>query len=532
MYKVMLADDEGIVIDSLKFIIEKNFKEQCIVEFAKTGRSVIELAEHFRPDIAFMDIQMPGINGIDSMKEIIKTNPNIIFIVLSAYDKFDYAKEAINLGVLEYLNKPVNQKIIVEVLSRAIGLVNEKREKRSNDLLIKEKLETVIPIIENGFIYSIMTSEHFTEDIENYKNMLGINQEYGYILTLVFGETQKGNYMTNAVGSSIRTQMNYTKVRELVKEEFDCVIGSVMSNKVSVFIPCNNKIMEYNERIELIEKSRGLVRKLKHNMGISFRIGIGSIKALNESMESYNESLKSLINTTGTVAHVDDLPIRSNYEVGYPIDIEKAILNSIREGNASECIRVTNLFFGWMTENYPDGDMNVKLKILELVLFADHEVFLSGGMTYHFTDRADYLSTIININDNKELQSWLISKLTEVCHNVVVKKEENTNGIIKRAQEYILQYYKKDISLDGISRELDISPYYFSKLFKDVTGINFVEYLTNVRIEKAKELLINSEMSMKEICVQVGYNDPNYFSRIFKKSTGKTPTEFKEGMGK
>ena len=120
MYKVMLADDEGIVIDSLTYIIRQNFDGECQVESAKTGRSVIELAESFRPDIAFMDIQMPGINGIEAMKEIKKNNPNLIFIVMSAYDKFDYAQEAINLGVLEYLHKPVNQKKIVEVLKRAI----------------------------------------------------------------------------------------------------------------------------------------------------------------------------------------------------------------------------------------------------------------------------------------------------------------------------------------------------------------------------------------------------------------------------
>lgn len=110
MYKIMLADDEGIVIDSLSFIIEKEFGISCQIESAKTGRNVIELAERFRPDIAFMDIQMPGINGIEAMKEIRENNANTIFIVMSAYDKFDYAKEAINLGVLEYLNKPVEKK--------------------------------------------------------------------------------------------------------------------------------------------------------------------------------------------------------------------------------------------------------------------------------------------------------------------------------------------------------------------------------------------------------------------------------------
>ena len=104
MYKIMLADDEGIVIDSLKFIIEKEFKDTCEVQYAKTGRSVIELAESFRPDVAVMDIQMPGINGIDAMKEIRRSNNHTVFIVMSAYDKFDYAKDAIDLGVEKKLS--------------------------------------------------------------------------------------------------------------------------------------------------------------------------------------------------------------------------------------------------------------------------------------------------------------------------------------------------------------------------------------------------------------------------------------------
>ncbi|MBR6390817.1 MAG: response regulator, partial [Lachnospiraceae bacterium] len=119
MYRIMIADDEGIVIDSLKFIIESEYPGEYEIDTAKTGRSVIELAERFRPDIAFMDIQMPGINGIDAMREIKKNNPSIIFIVVSAYDRFMYAKEAISLGVLEYINKPFNKQGICEVLERA-----------------------------------------------------------------------------------------------------------------------------------------------------------------------------------------------------------------------------------------------------------------------------------------------------------------------------------------------------------------------------------------------------------------------------
>ena len=124
MYKIMLADDEGIVIDALSFIIQKNFGDSCMIESAKTGRSVIELAERFRPDIAFMDIQMPGINGIEAMKEIKQTCHNTVFIILSAYDRFDYAKQALGMGALDYINKPIEKNVIIDILRKAMKEVD------------------------------------------------------------------------------------------------------------------------------------------------------------------------------------------------------------------------------------------------------------------------------------------------------------------------------------------------------------------------------------------------------------------------
>ena len=218
MYRIMLADDEGIVIESLRFMIEKEFGDDCEIKFAKTGRSVIELAESFRPDIAIMDIQMPGINGIDAMKEIKKVNSNIIFIVMTAYDKFDYAKEAINLGVLDYLNKPARKDVVISVLRRAMDTIDADRRKRSEDLIIKEKMETVVPIIENGLIQNLLSREHFEDDINNYKNLLGIKENYGYMAVIIAGDEQVGNRMTGAVAAGIRMQNVYQEIRMLVEE--------------------------------------------------------------------------------------------------------------------------------------------------------------------------------------------------------------------------------------------------------------------------------------------------------------------------
>ena len=109
-------------------------------------------------------------------------------------------------------------------------------------------------------------------------------------------------------------------------------------------------------------------------------------------------------------------------------------------------------------------------------------------------------------------------------------KQIESNEVIVKAKEYIANNYNKRYFLDSVATYVDKSPYYFSKLFKDETGENFIDYLTNIRIEKAKEMLSNKELSIKEICINVGYSDPNYFSRTFKKCIGITPSEYREGI--
>ena len=530
MYRIMIADDEGIVIDSMKFIIEKEFGSDCDVQFAKTGRSVIELAERFRPDIAVMDIHMPGINGIEAIKEIKQFSANTIFIVMSAYDKFDYAKEAIKLGVLEYINKPMDKVKVVNVLKKAMELIDGEREKRSNELMIKEKLETIEPIIENGLIYDILLQEHFEEDIASYKTILGIEQDYGYMMAIVCGDSQEGNHMTNAIGSSVKVSGRYQEIREGVKDFFNCKIGNVMANKIAVLIPLDSDKIEYNDRTELIDKARQLTRILKKKTDISFRIGIGGVKPLRELGESYREALNALIATTGSVAHVDDLALGEDHEEDYPIELEKPMFDAVSNGDLNATMVTAGKYADWMYNRAKNGDlMSMRIKVLEMTLYAERLAYNSSGKKYIYSGRDDYLPELMGLATADGLREWFMGKITSACRNVIAKKEEKSNDVIKTARKYIDDNFAKDISLDDVSRRVNISPYYFSKIFKDELGLNFIEYLTSVRIEKAKELLTESDMSMKEICGACGYTDPNYFSRSFKKNVGVTPTEYKEG---
>ena len=286
MYRIAIADDEGIVIDALKFIIEKNFSQECIIESTKTGRGFIELVESFRPDIAFVDIQMPGFSGIDAMTEIRKTNSNIIFIVLTAYDKFKYAQESIKLGVFDYINKPINQPIIVNCLQQAMMQIRKEREKRSYELMIREKMEIVIPIVESVMIYSILFQENYEREINNFKQLLGIEQTHGFMMVIECGDSIEGSHVTNALGATVKIQSYYQSIRDIIKEYFYCIIGSMMANMMIIFVPCEALVesIEYEERIQLINKTREMTRRLRKQTDVQFRVSIGSIKTDRKSV--------------------------------------------------------------------------------------------------------------------------------------------------------------------------------------------------------------------------------------------------------
>lgn len=526
MYKIMLADDEGIVIDSLKFVIQKEFGDECRIEYAKTGRNVIELAERFHPDIAVMDIQMPGINGIDAMREIRSNNDNIIFIVMSAYDKFDYATEAIKLGAIEYITKPMDKNKMISALRKAMSMVDEEKTRRSNDLLVREKLETVVPILENGLIYNILFHEYFEEDIENYKTMLDIDTEYAYMMVLVSGDSKEGNHMTNAVGSSVKLQQHYREIRDYIKDYFGGIVGSVMGNKIAVLVPTANAEMEYNDRVETITKSRDMAHKLKARTDIAFRVGIGKSGELKNMETSYRDATNALVMTTNTVAHADDLPIGCEYSENYPIDLEKKLFAEVEKGRTDAAISVAKDYFEYIKSK---DIMDARLKVLEFALWAEHISYDSGGMIYNISDRRDYLPTVMAIDNMDSLWDWFVEKISFSCTNISNKAEESSNDAIAASKSYIEANFTKNITLEDVSREVNISSYYLSRIFKEGTGENFIDYVTKLRIEKAKELLSTTQYSMKEICSICGYSDPNYFSKSFKKNVGVTPTEYREG---
>lgn len=534
MARILICDDEGIVRESLQFMIEKAFGDTCELETARNGRTAIELAESFHPDIILMDIQMPGINGIEAMQEIRKENKNVVFIVLTAYDKFEYTQKSIDIGVLSYLTKPINRDVLADTLRKAMRQVQERREKTRNALKIKEKMEAVIPIIENGFVYSLLMENESGEEYARYRELLNIEEKYGYVMVIECGEDLRHGQLSNTVGSGIKLQKHYMVFREIVKEDTggSGIVGALMANKVIVVVPGREE-ETYEKRVLKIENVRALLRKLEQQIDLKFKAGIGTEKPWDDMAESYHEALESVHQVVGKVIHVKDIASGCGYAGDYPIEMEKEMFDAVCRGDIEAVRTYAEKFMDWLQGYEPEIKNVVRLKVLEFVLRAEYSAYSQGGITeYRLENREGYMELLISLTSYQELRHWFVKKMEECVECIARKQQVKTDNVVENAKNYIAQHFDRELSLEEMAKEVGISPYYLSKLFKEAEGVGYIEYVTKLRIDYAKNQLVETEKSIKQICVDAGYQDPNYFSRIFKKWTGKTPTEFRGRGGR
>lgn len=532
MYKLLIVDDEQIVLDSVKFIVENYMGNSLLTETARSGREAIEKAEVFRPDIVIMDIKMPGISGLDAIADIKKFHSGALYIVVTAYEKFDFAKEALHLGALDYINKPLSRGKLVEAIENAIRIKDAERRKLDVELELKEKMAFILPVLESGFIYSMVFSDDHTVEMESFKKILDIDGAGGYVMTVEFGEERGSDGIANKIGTSIKSQKLHPMLRDAIKESCTCITGPVMLNRIISYVPCDCDTEEYRQRIDALETAAGIYKKLRAVAGtVDFYIGIGKCyRELGNIYKSYEESLKAIgYASAGGVFHINDIPLERSFNKSYPENQEKILLKNITSGETEPCLMAFDHIFEWLKEEYGGNKQEIASCLTELVVLIGRIAKEYGTADGNAAGK-DYLNEFLSIEDTTALKTWLKNRIRRICEEISLIREKKLSGVIVSAREYISNNYSKEITLEDVSREVNVSPNYFSKLFKDETGSNFIDYLTMLRMEKAKKLLSDSRYVNKEICYHIGYSDPNYFSRIFKKIVGVTPTEYRSSF--
>lgn len=532
MYKLLIADDEQIVVDSVKFIVEKYMGNNLIIETARSGKEAIEKVEVFRPDIVIIDIKMPGISGLDAIGEIKKIHSGALFIIITAYASFNYAKEALQLGAIEYINKPLSRTKIISAIENAIRIKDKERNQLKTELEFKEKMAFILPALENSFIYSLVFSDDHTLEMESLKRILDIECESGYIMTIEFGDGKNKDGLINKIGSGIKSQNIYPFMRNAIKDSIKCIVGPIMLNRIIAYIPCNADIDEYRQRVEALKKGAEILEKLRSTApNIDFYIGIGkSYPIISDIYKSYEESLRAIeYADESSVIHISDIQIENSFQKTPPQGIENALIKKITAGQTEESLITFETLFGQLKRECGNNLDALKSNLIELVVLI-WRIYKDYSPENTVDVIGSHIAKFLSINNLKDLKVWVKDSIRQISVNMAHIRQKKLSGIIRSAINYIEKNYSRDITLEEVAINVNITPTYFSKLFKEEVGTNFIDYLTEFRIEKAKQMIANGTYSNKEISYFIGYSDPNYFSRVFKKIVGMTPTEYKASL--
>ena len=521
MLKLMVVDDEQIVLDSIRFTVEKEVDTFALVATAKSGREAILKAEQEVPDLILMDIKMPGINGIEAIREIKLRLPGMRFIVISAYEQFAYARQAIELGVLDYVVKPLKRQVLLDILAKAAQELERERRKRQRDLENMEKLEKLLPVLEQGFIHSILLHRELGGEIEKYRDLFDLSSSHSYMMVIELQEPESEGH-SNAIGSGIRAQKLYPVVHEQLKSRQVALVGPLLVNRIVACLMESESTNEYVQRLSAISLAEGLLDALAGETDLSVRIGIGGLRPVAEMTASHDEAIRALRQAQdGGIMHIMD--VHPDEAPGMDLNgFERMLVANLEDGQETELNDVLEQIFSQL----PTAEPKCRNKLIEWMVMAHRIAMENEVQEDRLLDYQTYLTEMLGIRDEHAFRDWYVQRMLLLAARVREVRTGKTSRIIDSARRILEGEYASEISLESISSRVNISPRYFSKLFKDETGTNFIDFLTLLRINHAKDLMLKTEKSIKEICYEVGYGDPNYFSRLFKKQTGISPTEF------
>ncbi len=523
MYRALIVDDEPIAIDSVEYIIKNNFIDIEVGGKARSGREAIEKAQHVRPDIVLIDIKMPGINGLEAIRQIKNSIPDVHFIIVSAYDYFDYAAEAMALGVVEYLLKPVKEVKLVEALQKAMDTINHERRRFSKELELKEKLEIIVPFLENGFIHSLCMVEENTEELINFSRLFELENMGGYVMAIEFG-VKEGGGIQNKISASVKTQHHYVDCRDIFKSACQCIVGPIMLNRLIVYIlkePSGDSFVIKTQATRLAKEFSDRVRNTFGDISIGIGRCYGDVLYAKKSYHEAMQALHTISASNEAILHVDDMIEEYQDNPDFEGKFERDIYTKAAMGDMGATLIAFDSIFNQIVENVRELD-EIKDKCIALVVgFAKR--WNSASQDYH-----NVLQRVMAANNSLELRGILRKYIEGTVNDLSMSRKRKISSLIEKANHYLNENYARDITLEDIARVVNLSPYYFSRFYKEESGVNFIDKLIAIRIDKAKSYFEGTELSLKEVSGLVGYADPNYFSKLFKKITGYTATEYKE----
>ena len=524
--KVVLADDEDIIREGIFHSIQWGEMGFEVVGQADDGEQAIELVEKTMPDVIITDIRMPFINGlefIERIKDIYKDNyKNIHIIILTGHDEFQYAQKAIKLGVYDYVLKPLEPKYLMELLLKIKSNYMNRAEKESeNTTLMKTQLIRDI-------IYERI------KDMELMNKLDKISVEFNNSFSIII------MHIDNCRGLEVPQGCN----EKLLERKIYDLIGNMQQKNTEILTFFEKSVYEYvicvnhkHKRVletKIIEISNGIREEIKNSLGYTTSIAIGRIvENIGLIPNSYKQACEALMHKfilgTNQNIYFDRIEVAKkgqlkelNYSDSELIYALKLADKGLIKEKLHELLKgIQNSRSNSQIYMYAiTGNVYIQaLKVLKESFVSENQAIDESLLIYNQIISSDTIEKTI---------SKLLSLLLKIADHININRQGKFDQVVEKAKTYISNNYSDhDCSLEVVARFVNVSPSYFSAIFKQQVGENFIDYLTHVRIEKAKELLSLSAFKSYEISYMVGYNNPTYFSTAFKKYVGVSPTEYR-----
>lgn len=521
MWKVVIADDERLICRLIETLVDWKKLDMEIVGKAENGLEALQMVEALRPHLLITDIRMPGCDGLELIRQARELSPEIEIVIISGYAHFEYAKTAIAYGVGSYILKPINQAELNKTLEK---IVLRLKERGGEGQAERDRVsgQPAPQRLREGLVRDLMDGKQaFTEEelARSYQFHIQDRQLQTFFLKLDL----EGDELNEPARAIIRQ-----KTEELFQSAVlpTCDEGAIYFQD---FKGCGLLCYPPGERDRVRRSLRELLNQLQANKNlfgqVEFTVGLGRTitdpRELADSMDTARlAAAERLIEGRGRI--LEDAPPDS----GLP---KQAILNRYTklvdhgiEILDEETLRLARegLRAGMTAAPRIRGR-----EILELVLDAGKIFALRAGSgeeeTRLFQQRCGRRGRTELLF--RELERFHVQTLRALKGRL----ENETTRPIRLAKQYIQENYGRNIPLEDVCGAVGFSPAYFSALFKKETGEGFSKYLTQVRIDQAKELLRETDLSVAEVCEAVGYSDRKHFTQTFHKMTGVNPAEFR-----
>ncbi|MBB3111510.1 two-component system response regulator YesN [Paenibacillus phyllosphaerae] len=529
--KLVVIDDIRSVVDMItKKIPWQNYGIE-IAGSATNGEEGLALVEALKPELVLTDVRMPKMDGLEMTRRIAELAPGCKVVILSAYTDFEYAQKALQYGAVDYVKKPFAIGDLVNVIQKArelwLGEQSERDKLRTMEQAVKESL----PALRQQYLSLLINHPTDIQDTRQWWGFLELAPLGPPFAVMVIQIDQ----LTDRYGSQGVRELELARfaLQNIVEETLQAHAKAIVFREAFNRYVCLVEIGSLT--IPLLDLADHCCANIASYTKFTISVGIGEETPEWRGLpRSYQQALSALsyhFYTGGNGAFRYSPPDNQGEMWMYSAESEQEFLFAFRSGNLAKCTAWLQAVFAEMGAAHTlpaPSDVEHLFRGLALRMFRIMLEKFSRPALEAFERRMD-ASRLAGSMELTDYRSWLIALCEAGCGLMERERSSESQRIIYRSMDYIKSNLHLDLTLELCARAVNLSWGYYSNLFKKVTGTTFQQYVTQLRIERAKELLL-ADYQVQEIAQQLGYEHRRYFSEVFKKQTGLTPTEFKESF--